>query len=998
MPPAIIIFVGFVAKAQDTVSIASNGRAYPEIFDSLSTGLIEERIPYGVLYDRVFPWSNLTEWSDGDTISSMRARQAWWDLENSHVGTFSETYPAMRDSMYNNALRNRILIPMVRYNFATIDTNALNDGRLSLVNGILTDNNLTQHPYDSHQVTFAALPVDSIFEDTEYKLVFDEAWILNNTTDEFAEVKVTDLTDENQPTYSLGLNDMVPITLNDTGWHLLKIEAKLSGGQTFTSYQQMHVMMKRTIDDCSNPAGHLVESDIPFQGYNETVATTSIGNYAIYYRYKAGSTEECEDKLEKPIIILDGIDFLDIRSIEKLYKNELQYTDNGSTVYLGETLRSLGYDVIILNFPVIGSAETEHKTEVKSYTGSTYNGYVSRLGRDGGSDYIERNAFLLVKLIQQINDSLTTNGSTEELVVVGPSMGGQVSRYALAYMEQEFAATTNPDFDHNTRLWVSFDSPHLGANIPIGSQQTLEFFGYTGGKQEAAKALETKILSPAARQMLIEQLDGLNNQSAFRQSYISNLTSNGLSGSNGFPVNLRKVALANGSGTGTNTSFAGAEYLSMEGRKTFANIKVVELHTNYLNNYGALQRTMKARITIPHFLGFTMITEEISLTNSNPRGIMDIVPGGTYNSQEDLKVQFSEFMDEEGVDYTWDTYRKNHTFIPSVSSLAFINPNFNWSTRIDDRNLVCNSEIPFDNYFFAATNLNEAHVFLTKANADWLEQEITKGLPGCDNICTHLLTGGSQWVCSGSNYTFSLDVAVPSAVTVQWSLSSGLSLVSSNSSSVTITSNGYNPSAVITATLVNPCGANTVITRIVGSGQPNATFNFVQVGSTCWFEAVASPVNSNYVYSWSENGTNYTNGNHTYGEFIPMTGSNVPVWLKITNACGVSTYQKNFTVQTAPSGCMWKKDWNTSINTTENKEMPLLIYPNPTSENWNLSLEEDGVKGMDLLDGLGRVIINSVSYNVNNSVVIHGSHLTTGIYYLRIHWAGSIKVIKLIKN
>jgi len=32
-------------------------------------------------------------------------------------------------------------------------------------------------------------------------------------------------------------------------------------------------------------------------------------------------------------------------------------------------------------------------------------------------------------------------------------------------------------WDHCCRLWISFDSPHLGANIAIGVQHFLEFFG-----------------------------------------------------------------------------------------------------------------------------------------------------------------------------------------------------------------------------------------------------------------------------------------------------------------------------------------------------------------------------------------------------------------------------------------------------------------------------------------------------------------------------------------
>jgi hypothetical protein len=51
---------------------------------------------------------------------------------------------------------------------------------------------------------------------------------------------------------------------------------------------------------------------------------------------------------------------------------------------------------------------------------------------DGGSDYIQRNAFTLVKLIDTINGMKASNA--DSLIIVGPSMGGLISRYALTYM------------------------------------------------------------------------------------------------------------------------------------------------------------------------------------------------------------------------------------------------------------------------------------------------------------------------------------------------------------------------------------------------------------------------------------------------------------------------------------------------------------------------------------------------------------------------------------
>jgi Putative serine esterase (DUF676) len=145
-------------------------------------------------------------------------------------------------------------------------------------------------------------------------------------------------------------------------------------------------------------------------------------------------------------------------------------TDNN--INLVEKLRSApyGFDVTLVNFP-------------------------------NGADYVERNAMALVALLKRENAKLTANASTEKVSIIGPSMGGLVSRYALAYMEKN-------NIIHNTKLWVSFDSPHLGANIPIGAQENLYFYGYLGQQDKAKIKFDENFRSPAARQMLIEQLDG----------------------------------------------------------------------------------------------------------------------------------------------------------------------------------------------------------------------------------------------------------------------------------------------------------------------------------------------------------------------------------------------------------------------------------------------------------------------------------------------------------
>lgn len=88
---------------------------------------------------------------------------------------------------------------------------------------------------------------------------------------------------------------------------------------------------------------------------------------------------------------------------------------------------------------------------------------------------IRANALLLEQIINDVNDIKHQNGSNERNIIAGHSMGGLVARYALAKMEQR----TIPQL-HETDYYVSYDAPHLGANLPSGIQFALrdliEFF------------------------------------------------------------------------------------------------------------------------------------------------------------------------------------------------------------------------------------------------------------------------------------------------------------------------------------------------------------------------------------------------------------------------------------------------------------------------------------------------------------------------------------------
>lgn len=234
-------------------------------------------------------------------------------------------------------------------------------------------------------------------------------------------------------------------------------------------------------------------------------------------------------KITNPYIIVEGIDFLnnqDFDSHLKLYNNGNKSNTNlnNSLVY---NLYINGYDVIFLDF-------------------------------DNATDFLQKNAMLLVELINSLE--LQKNN----LVVMGYSMGGLVARYALTWME-------SVGQNHHTRLYISHDSPHKGANFPLGIQELLDIMRDNTGIYSFVFDMlkitfETNM--PAARQMLVyhylNSYDGKARPSNDKISFFEELFQLNPE-SNGYPTIPLKIAISNGNYNGIGQGFSdGEELLSFE--------------------------------------------------------------------------------------------------------------------------------------------------------------------------------------------------------------------------------------------------------------------------------------------------------------------------------------------------------------------------------------------------------------------------------------------------
>lgn len=530
------------------VTYSGLGKDYTQRMDEILTNVNKTPITTGILYDRVMSFSDLDWLKENESITNSNYQhfiQSWSELYRASYNPVFPNLESLKSSINANTNANMVDLGVINTKINYIDYGTPNKPSLTASNGLLYNvNNI--NPFMEKQVTIIS-PLKESVQSSSITFRLQPSFILQLTG---LPIKTLVANFGNDTSYTLISNSAITgtsptIDFPTSGIKTFTFTATYTNNATETLTATMNVnvptiaipMGTATLfqleEDFVGTAGiaTTTNGNIPFKGYNETYATNGTLEYRTYYNKVTNNGSE-KSKIKKEIIILDGYDPGDGR---KIYPGSFGYTSEKSSLYelmayddktissssinLVEKLRNApyGFDVTLVNFP-------------------------------NGADYIERNAMALVALIKRENTKLAANGSTEQIVMMGPSMGGLVSRYALAYMEKN-------NIPHNTRLWASFDSPHLGANIPIAAQENLYFYGYKARKDQAKTKFDENFRSPAARQMLIEQLDyiqenppystdlmpngsvpnGGNNNTNFRQQFISNLNSNGSSGSSGFP-------------------------------------------------------------------------------------------------------------------------------------------------------------------------------------------------------------------------------------------------------------------------------------------------------------------------------------------------------------------------------------------------------------------------------------------------------------------------------
>ncbi len=634
---------------------------------------------------------------------------------------FQALLKAQKESYFNNI----IPIGIVYSEFDVINDSAIQNEEIKFLGSqFVKSPTATASIFEIKHKLFAA-PFRSKIKGLSAIFNISDEFFLNTSDINISSIKID--FDDGMGLRKVNIGDIVNVLYPTEGVKNMTFEITLNTDESLFSYSSILVQPNIAEHNNRNTAGGAI---IPFtstitpdlSAYGEAVSYPGEGEYQIFLDTDNGI-------LDKPVIVVDGFDPGDGRTIAGLY-SAFDYTDAMGPQNLADFVRSQGHDVIILNFP--------------TYTRAADSEVI-----DGGADFIERNAMLLVDLIGIINASKT---GSEQNVIIGPSMGGLVTRYALNYMENQTLA-------HDTRLFLSFDSPHRGANVPLGVQHQLNYLAFGLGANnvvELQAVVNGMLKSPAARQMLVDHLephlDGTDPPVEFDPllllpaqhpwKTILDTNINALT-TNGFPQTIRNVAIINGSGIGNpyqdkmgGDISPGFTFLNTTINVDMSGFVTADLTMNFTPATASGSQLVSSVV-------INLFGSPIQASSANAQAFsfsdgIDAASGGLFNM-----TALGGSMPPPGpvADFFAAIQSDFFNFIPAISAIALeITPNgeIDWYHNIDigtgsppseapPRDVV--NSTPFVNWYMPDNN--EEHITITEENVIFALTEI---IPGTLNL------------------------------------------------------------------------------------------------------------------------------------------------------------------------------------------------------------------------------------------------------------------------
>ncbi|MGI8583764.1 MAG: T9SS type A sorting domain-containing protein [Chitinophagaceae bacterium] len=868
----------------------------------------------------------------------------------------------------------------------------------------MTDNYVNgtwQNPYQTEKV-LAVSPSLEFYEGKNLQVILPlNLWQTNAAQGELIELD-GDFND------GLGYRTIYvdqPLLLNyaDTGIKVWNYRLRFSNGQYLYSHSQVKIKNAIVETGCAGCRfGNTPREVLPqFTADEAFQGAVARGFVTIQYR-------DPDLGLRRPLIVVEGFDAGHITSPELRFGSNT-IVDFYNNVNFNNS-SSADLDNVIRNFPEYDIIYVDWRN---------------------GTDFLQRNGLLLETIIRWVNNNKEQlpGGGFADNVILGQSMGGVISRWALRDMETRLGQ------QHHTRMYISMDAPHQGANVPAAYQhlarhardlylQTnvwgmIELFQFFTRGPSPLRALSIAD-RPASRQMLINYVNGSGNiDNTVHDQWENELRILGYPNQN----NIRNIAISNGAECGTTQPFApGAELLNLNGK---ANTRFLgdiigqvafPLVAGFLNwngfylgilpgrnniNYefianaqppqGVTQRIYRGKISYTkRILWIIPVTSTITErnNNSNPNLLpTDYYAGGEINTGININnINFQNALVKFNLNFS---HIPTFCFIPTPSALDIglnnivLDNNDYLARYIGGAPPAAPRNTPFQNFVTAFNNQrrNEQHIGFFQRNGNWLAQELTQvGNPppnqpivNCSEFC-NLQIAGDGPVCTPSQ--FSVPVTVSPTTTVTWSAApAGLVQFSCNTCAQTTVTQTGNGTVTLTANITSNCGNFTVTRGNIVVGAPSVSISsrsgYCSGTYQTWFLS-AEPTSYGTNWQWyvdylSEGSDIYIDNPNSPFTNVDVSGFGT-VRLTYTDLCGAVRTDGVTVYSNCGGGYAYT------------------LAPNPTSGDLQVSStnKKTNIKEIRVTDKTGTIKKHFIYSQNINSVKIDISSLPPDIYYIQI--------------
>ena len=411
----LLLSIGW-ANAQDFAKLRRN-------LDAPLQGLDFSKIPTGILAERAVELLPFDAY-DGvlrDSNYSDYASQAmlYLSLASSRDDMLKDMSPESYLSIMKKAPNESLSLLLFRY--STLREQAYQEGLIKRNGSNLSFMKPSSQRLYQQREVFSLAPKRVVWDSYDVSFVLPPNLIWCNMQEEIRDLRVR--FEENAPFKVVKPSQPISHHYQREGIHRIVFQIRLKDGRSLQSQTNIQIVLPKELKSGSSTRNYI---------HNEVPILSKRGVH------KGGTLQICYAdpmvrKLRKPLIIAEGFEVSNLGFHENYDLQGFLDVTMGNKYYSSDY--PTGFDVVYLDY-------------------------------NCPTDDIWSNAKLMRDAIRWVNEH--KEGSAEN-IVMGYSMGGLVAAIALRQMELA-------NEDHDTKKYISLDSPHCGATVPFAVFAAYDYF------------------------------------------------------------------------------------------------------------------------------------------------------------------------------------------------------------------------------------------------------------------------------------------------------------------------------------------------------------------------------------------------------------------------------------------------------------------------------------------------------------------------------------------